>query len=203
MRPILIALALLVGCDGDSDSKPRPNPGTAWEIDKRAVGVSAPVKVSDGTAFVIPLDGGFVNYVTRPGSLKGKVGMTLRYRIEAADGVQIMPKDHSGNPSQLALYFQRCGDNWTARGEYETYRWYSAKRVMPITPGVGEISARFDEPWGAILTSTSATDPAGFREALSDTCRVGFVLGGGNTGVGHGVYATDPAIFVITGFDVQ
>lgn len=203
----LLALALLsCGDDEERVSKPIASPDWVEAVEigpvsgsrNYSVGVPLhPLVHPDGWAFDFPLDGGNVNYLTVRGSLAGKSGLILRYRIEAGEGVQIAPKDHSGLPSQLALYFQRCGDTWSGRGAMEGYRWYSTKRVMPIAPGEHTLEVSFVDQWGAIETSNSKNNPTAFAAALADTCRFGFVMGGGNTGVGHGVYATGPARMIV------
>ena len=170
--------------------------------------VSHPAGKSSG--WVIDLPGptqqaGSVHYVTMPsGTIAGKTKMTMRYRIEAGPGVQILPRDFPHHPSMLTLYFQRAGDNWSAQGSFEAYRWYAAfSRHVPIQPG-GEytIEARLDGNWKAILSSTRLNNPPAFEQALREADRVGFVLGGGD-GAGHGVYATGPARLVVTSFQVE
>ena len=99
----------------------------------------------------------------------------------------------------VTLYFQRRGDNWSARGPFETYRWYATfASHMPIEPGEHEIVAPLDANWTAVMTSSARTAPAAFRDALRHANRVGFVLGGGD-GYGHGVFATGRARPIPTG----
>src|SRR5687768_5380491 len=67
-----------------------------------------------------------IHYVTfRHGSLAGKRRIVKRYRIGAAPGVKIVPATAPHLPSSLTLYFQRAGDNWRGRRQFETYRWYA------------------------------------------------------------------------------
>ena len=166
--------------------------------------------LASAAGWVIDLPGptnaaGSVHYVTMPsGSLEGKTRVKMRYRVEAAPGVKLVPTKFPGAPSILTLYFQRRGDDWSARGGYEAYRWYASfARHTPIQPG-GEhiIEARFDGNWTAVLKSSRANNPEGFEQALRGAGRIGFVLGGGD-GAGHGVYATGPARIVVTSFEVE
>jgi hypothetical protein len=145
-----------------------------------------------------------VHYVTFPhGSLAGKRRIVMRYRIEAAPGVQIRPITMPHLPSMLTLYFQRAGDNWSARGPFETYRWYATFATKsPVTAGEHVIVAPLNANWTAVQTSSARTQPAAFRDALADADQVGFVLGGGD-GVGHGAYATGPARLIVTEFRVE
>ncbi|HXH53286.1 MAG TPA: hypothetical protein VNH53_07650 [Sphingomicrobium sp.] len=181
-----------------------------WEIgpiiNGRNYSVGSPVRPSPhprGFAIDIPTRG-HVNYVTfRHGSLAGKSRIILRYRLEAAPGVQIFPRTLPGAPSILSLYFQRGGDTWSSRGPYESYRWYSTFRVhSPIVPGEHVLTAGLNENWTAVQTSSARTNPAGFRQAVVEADRVGFVLGGGE-GYGKGVFATGPARLIVTDFRVE
>ena len=150
---------------------------------------------------------GHVHYVTfRHGPLTGKSRIVIRFRLEAGDGVKIVPRDYPTHVvGMLTAYFQRAGDNWSGRGEYETYRWYATPKrhrfdINP--PGEYELVVGLDEKWTAVESSSSETNSTWFNEAIRYTDRVGFVLGGG-TGYGHGVFATGPARLVVTDFRVE
>ena len=213
-RSPLIAIAggLLLGTSASGQATMRL---TAWEIGpvtpRRNYSVNMPLHPAPhpqgGFYFDIPYPvaaAGHVHYVTfRHGSLEGKSRIVLRYRLETAPGVQLVPtKERPGVPSILSIYFQRAGDNWSGRGPFEAYRWFSTFRThSPITPGEHELSVRLDEGWTAVQTSSVRTNPAAFRDAVQNADRVGFVFGGGD-GYGHGVYATGPARFVVTSFKV-
>lgn len=163
-----------------------PKPGrTGWSID-------------------LPRAPGSVHYVTFPhGSLAGKRRIVMRYRIDAAPGVEIRPITVPHLPSMLTLYFQRAGDNWSARGPFETFRWYATFAThSPMTPGEHVMVAPLNGNWTAVQTSSARTNPAAFRAALAEAEQVGFVLGGGD-GVGHGVFATGPARLTVTDFRIE
>ena len=164
---------------------PSPRRGGGWQVD-------------------LPQRPGSLHYVTFPhGSLAGKSRIVMRYRIEAAPGVRIAPATAPESPSILTLFFQRGGDNWSARGRFEAYRWYATfASQSPIQPGQHEIAASLSGNWTAVMTSSARTNPSGFRDALANADQVGFVLGGGD-GYGHGVYATGPARLVVTDFRVE
>lgn len=164
---------------------PASGPGAAWHLD-------------------LPGPGGSVNYVTfRHGSLAGKSRIVMRYRVEAAPGVRILPRTAPALPSIITLYFQRRGDNWTGRGPFEAFRWYATfASQSPISPGIHQIVAPLSGNWTAVARSSAQTNPVAFRQALADADQVGFVLGGGD-GYGHGVFATGPARLVVTDFRVE
>jgi hypothetical protein len=159
-----------------------------------------------GGGFVIdlPQAPGSAHYVTfRQGSLAGKRRIVMRYRIEAAPGVRIVPLTNPAQASMITPFFQRSGDNWTARGPYESYRWYATFATQsPLHPGTFEIVAPLNGNWTAVETSSARTNPEGFRDAIANADQVGFVLGGGD-GYGHGVYATGPARLIVTEFRVE
>jgi hypothetical protein len=164
---------------------PSPGPATAWHID-------------------LPQAPGSIHYVTfRHGSLAGKARIRMRYRIEAAPGVRIVPATAPGFPSIITLYFQRAGDDWSGNGRYETYRWYAtfASRT-PIQAGAQEIVASLAGNWTAVRTSSARGNPTAFRAAMANADQVGFVLGGGD-GYGHGVFATGRARLIVTEFRVE
>lgn len=151
----------------------------------------------------LPRHPGSVHYVTFPhGSLRGKSRIVMRYRIEAAPGVKVHASTAPGTPGIITPFFQRYGDNWTARGPFETFRWYGTFATQQITRGEHVIVAPLTANWTAVMTSSARTSPAAFRDAVANADQVGFVLGGGD-GFGHGVYATGPARLVVTQFRVE
>lgn len=168
-----------------------------------------PSASEDGSAWVIEMpqpdvEAGSVHYVTMPsGSLLDKTLVRMRFRVEAGEGVKIEPRTRPGAPAILTLYFQRQGDDWSARGAYEAFRWYATfASHRPIQVGEYTVEARFDQNWTAVLGSSREKNLAAFEDALAGAARIGFVLGGGD-GYGHGVYATGPARLVVTAFEVE
>jgi hypothetical protein len=152
----------------------------------------------------LPRAPGSVHYVTfHHGTLAGKRHIEMRYRIEAAPGVRILPVTGPTLPSIITLYFQRRGDDWSGRGPFEAYRWYATfASQSPITPGEHVIVAPLSGKWTAVETSSAGGNPAAFDAAVAAADQVGFVLGGGD-GYGHGVFATGPARLVVTQFRVE
>ena len=156
-----------------------------------------------GFHIALPQAPGSLHYVTfRHGSLTDKSRIVMRYRIEAAPGVQVVPRTAPQMPAQITLYFQRAGDNWSGRGPYEAYRWYATFATQSPTPGSHQMVASFDQNWTAVQRSSARSNPAAFRAAIAEADQVGFVLGGGD-GYGHGVFATGPARLVVTEFRIE
>ena len=209
MKAALLLSLLLAACGGGGSTySDEPVPmnvmdPAGWEI-ANSVGVPVrPLLHPDGFSIDIPYDStGHVNYITVPtGSLAGKTKVTLRARLEMADGVKLEPVNDPRAPSLMTLYFQRKGDDWTAGNE--AYRWFASfGTVANLKAGEYVIEARFDANWTAVLTSSRANNPAGYTAAINDAGRIGFVLGGGD-GLGHGVFATGPARLVVTSFKVD
>ena len=223
MKILLAALGLAAFSTAAIAAKPPPKTvsddpmqASSWEIGPvtptKNYSVGLPLNPSPhpngGWYFDIPnptADAGHVHYLTfKHGSLSGKTRIVLRYRLEMAEGDQLVPTKEQPNTylSMLTMYFQRRGDNWSGRGEYEAYRWWASfATVIPVTRGEHELSVPLDGNWTAVVTSTAENNPKAFRAAIRDAERVGFTFGGGD-GLGHGVYATGPARFVVTSFQV-
>jgi hypothetical protein len=152
----------------------------------------------------LPQTLGSAHYVTfRHGSLAGKRRIRMRYRIEAAPGTRIVATSDPKYPGIITPYFQRFGDNWTARGRFETYRWYATFATKVIEPGHYEIVAPLSARWTAVETSNAHDAPDAFRDAVAHADQVGFVLGGGD-GYGHGVHVErGRARLIVTDFRVE
>ena len=213
LRAATIAvLALLAACGGSADAAGKGAQAREWVIgpiiEGRNYSVNMPLHPTPrpGGGFVIdlPRSPGSVHYVTYPhGSLAGKSRIVMRYRIEADRGVRILASSDGRSPSILTLYFQRRGDNWSARRSFETYRWYATfASHSPLRPGEHVIVAPLAGPWTAAGTSTARSNPAAFQAAAANADQVGFVLGGGD-GYGHGIHATGRARLIVTDFRVE
>ena len=213
--PALFALLLVAACGDGTDASAQAagasNPA-AWVIGPiikgRNYSEGTPLHPTPdkrgGWHIDVPQAPGSIHYATfRHGPLTGKRRIVMRYRIEAAPGVRIVPKTGPDFPSIITLYFQRSGDSWTGLGRFETYRWYATfASQSPITAGEHEMIAPLDGKWTAVRTSSARSNPAAFRDAIADADQVGFVLGGGD-GYGHGVFATGQARIVVTEFRVE
>ena len=187
-----------------------PPPAGSWQIGpiirgkNYSVGMPPTMQPGErGPWFAFPKRGeGEVHYVTLPvRSLEGAREITVRYRIDAAPGARFISADGKG-PGTFGLAFQRRGDNWTARGRYEAYRWYSPE-APAMTPGTHTFTARLDDPrWIGVLSSTAGSNPRGFADALTEAQSISMTFGG-SSGRGHGVYATAPARFTLLDFSVR
>ena len=146
---------------------------------------------------------GSAQYATfQQGSLAGKSRIVMRYRVDAAPGVRIAPPSSPQGDGLITLYFQRAGDNWSGRRQFEAFRWYGTFATQTIRPGEHVMVAPLSGNWTAVETSSARSNPRAFADALANAGEVGFVLGGGD-GYGHGVFATGPARIVVTDFRVE
>jgi len=190
-------------------------PASDWTIGPHIRGknysVGMPLKpdpIRSGWAFDFPYHtraAGHVHYVTfRPDTLAGKSRITVRYRVDAARNTRFVPQEAAHLPGTVSLFFQRRGDTWTARGRYNFYRWYAPDHtVQEISPGVHEMTVRFDDPlWTPVMGGASGDHQQSFRAALADPIQIGLVFGS-RAGRGHGVFATAPARFELLSFDVR
>lgn len=187
-------------------------PADAWEIGPVIRGKNysrgMPLRPSvsrAGPSFEIPgptAADGHVHYLTiatRP--LEGARRIVLRYRIDAGPGTRFVPQESPQLPATLSLYFQRAGDGWTMR--QPDWRWYApTNRTVLLAPGTHTVSIGLDEDWIAMTGPAAHANPRGFRAALAETARIGFVFGS-EGGRGHGVFATAPARFTILDFRVE
>jgi hypothetical protein len=210
---IMAGLALLAACGEKAGANSaRVADAAAWTIGPvikgRNYSVDMPLhptaRPGGGWHIDLPQAPGSVHYVTYPhGPLAGKRRIVMRFRVEATRGARIIASSDGVSPSIITLYFQRRGDNWSGRRQFETYRWYGTfASKTPITAGVHEIVAPLDARWTAVESSNAHSQASAFRQALAEADQVGFVLGGGD-GYGHGVHATGRARLIVTEFRVE
>ena len=189
---VLLALLALAACDDDKPRKPRePKPAGVETLKDEC----APVK-NDSFAgafairdcIMIPACGTKVerddgiHYVTKEASKPTGGTMTLEWEIEASADAVFVPTEGDSSP-RVTLYFQRNGDDNSARGKYGAYRWYSRTRQV-TKPGSYTLTAPLAfAQWRAV--ETTAGNEGNFNASVQDMARLGFVFGGGN--VGHGV----------------
>lgn len=184
-----------------------------WEIGPNVRGrnysVGMPAQPSQGpggsVAFDFPVQGrGQVDALTtRVGPLADARSITLRYRITAAPGTRFIADEAPAETATISLYFQRAGDNWSGRGHYQSYRWYSpAHAVVPLTPGEHTVAVRFDERWTDVHGAASSDLAEPFQDALNHTEMLGIAFGSSSLR-SHGVYATGPARFTLIDLDIS
>ena len=166
--------------------------------------MSGPSPVGTGFTFQFP-DSDGVHYVTRS-------GMRLRKQVTISGSVAIKGtpvferRDTCSGKAEARVYLQRRGDNWTAQGDYQYYRWWYRKPVE-IKSGSFWLVAPLDDKanWSSVYGKTAADAPGQLRAALNDMGRIGLTFGGGCS-YGHGVWVkpgTGSATFTVHSFTAE
>lgn len=187
-------------------------PASSWEIGPNirgknySVGMPSQPEVlrGGGVSFEFPRANGEVDALTAAvGSLSGVTEITLRYRIDAARGTRFVSAETPDQTATVSFYFQRSGDNWSARGRYASYRWYvPVHAVVPLAPGERTVTVRLDEPWTNVNGVANSQDRRGFENALESAARLGISFGTASAR-SHGVYATGPARFTVLSVEMR
>jgi hypothetical protein len=114
-----------------------------------------------------------------------------------------VPQEAPDAPATVSLYFQRRGDNWSGRRDFEFFRWFApSETVQVIAPGEHEMTVRLDNPnWVSVNGRLVSTNPAAFNQALAETDRIGLLFGT-SAARGHGVFSTGPARFTLLSFSI-
>ena len=219
------ALMLAVTACSPSSNTPQPTPPVpapaaismaagAWTIGPVINGVNYsvgmplhPTQTGSGFSFVFPGSGGAVNYVTTTlVSLHLTTSVTMQYQITLSAGAALTcdvpnaaaANSASGKPT-LALFIQQPGDNWSAAGPYNYFRWYGAGGAIPAKSGIYTVTLPLTiAHWSAVEA------PAGTQAQLSGAAMNVGTIGvtfGGCGGAGHGVaMKTGTATFTVLSF---
>ena len=140
-----------------------------------------------------------VHYVQdfEPPALRPGMTLTARFRIDGDP--RFIPQERPTETATVTLLVQRKGDDWSARGKYAAYRWYSGEQIA-LAPGEHVLSVPLTaEHFGDVY---GGHDPQAFAEALANVENIGLVFGSAS-GRGHGVYATQPSSFSLLSIGVQ
>lgn len=209
---LLWAVLGLTGCSGDDSNAKRPDAvsmaASDWHIQFSPDMPSSPSPRKEGWAFSFPSETEAcpgatcpsVHYVvTRSPLLRAGQTLIMNGQIVASENASfnhvIEGSDNNiagGGPSACRFYFQRAGDNFSARGKYEYFRWWARTDTGAVVLKSGVFSANvilnpenWLDVWGHVGNEAPATQ-AGFASALADIGNVGFTCGGGYS-YGHGV----------------
>lgn len=186
---LILAAALLTGCDGGDGGNDQPRPTSAWEIGPTINGRN----YSKGFVKGNVIDVNDVHYVTRKAVPPLSGTMTVSFHLSAP----LTGTGCGAQPATASLYFQREGDDWNTDGA----RWWSTFATVQLDhAGDYTITAPLDGPWTSVEKKTAASHPGDFASSKVKAERVGFTIGN-CTGFGHG--GTGPATLTITGFSVQ
>ena len=199
MKQFIVLLALLLAaCNED---KP-PTPPSQWVVGPIVDGVNrSPGVTWNGNGFVFTTAPPGVHGVTRGVTESGRSSVTANFNI---DGVASFTEVDCGSPGcvpgagQFRHFLQRCGDDWrgAATGK-ASFRFYSAPLDL-VTGSNGLRVALTADQWTNV---DGQVDIAGFAATLADLCTVG--LGFGRMFAMHGVYASNPAQFILNSYMVE
>ena len=112
----LVAAVLLATDAGLASAASLSSTPSSWTIGP----IIAKTNYSSGVS-PMPTPAGSVNYVTVPQTLS-MVGKTISMCFDVVGPGTFKATD--GSQAKVRFYFQRKGDNWTAKGTYEDYRWW-------------------------------------------------------------------------------
>jgi hypothetical protein len=162
-----------------------------------------PIKLENkygGAAFRMPDGRGDVDYVTTTAGTKGLAdGKSLRLVYDLLGEGKLKPTGGGTTSARIRLHVQRKGDDWSGRGQYEHYRFWSSV-VSVLEPGKDVVleCALNPDLWTGVYGKTNAD---GFKAVLKNCERMGFTFGGNFAG--HGVSVKKGELtFVIKEFEV-
>ena len=188
----LAALMMLAGCGGGSSPAPQTTPvaSSGWAIRYSPNMPSNPQLSTGGFYFDFPAPPGSVHYVTKGAASIGAV-LTAKFDITATGApvfnYKLEPSNTCDSSAKVRLFFQRKGDDLSAVGDLQYYRWWSTKGYE-LAPGAGElVVAVTPDQWTSVY---GKQDPVQFQAALDNVDNVGMTFGGGCF-YGHGVNVTN------------
>lgn len=216
MDPILIGViafvvvAIIMG--GRSKKKKSGSKSNGWfigpEINGKNHSVGMPERPTiDGTNvyFDFPTTSSkhvhYLQWFDAP-SLVGAKEISIRFSVT---GGGFIAQQFPQNPARVSLMIQRQGDNWSAYGPMQSYRYFSRDRVV-LAPGEFTLTVPLDSTaWADVYSNL---DPATKKPMAADMVQLHFnaairemsnisILFGSHGGAGHGVYATQPSRFTI------
>lgn len=127
-------------------------------------------------------------------NLTGATKIVMRYQVTGT----FTPADGAGS-ARVGLMFQRKGDNWSGKGKYQTYRWYTTGRPV-IQVGEGLLEIPFDASlWNDVQGKNNYPE---FVSAMSDVDNIEVVFGS-DLAASHGVYGAPPARFTMISLQIE
>lgn len=173
---------------------------SAWQILYSTGMPPNPLGEAAGWFFDFPASGS-VHYITTNvgASLLGRGRMRTTFAVQGSGHLKATQGDA---PARVRLFFQRRGDDLSAIGPMEFYRWWSVAYVE-LVEGQFVLEAPFvGAEWSSVLAKRGDEKMPEFATALSDASSVGVTFGG--SFAGHGVFVeTGQARFSMSSFAVE
>lgn len=201
----ILALLILAGCGGSSQSPSSPYPGRpspapgAWTDYGSGAGAALVGNLSNPFAIPSQASGKTVNYVyTAPPALAIGRTVTLNYSIDGNATLAPLPESSCGSggcgSANLRLFI------WGNTPDTSNDRWWCAKPV-PLTIGDNQtLSCVIDSTWTG--TGLAGYNQTTFPNSVINPFAIGFTFGA--MFAGHGVWTTSgTATFKINSFTVQ
>ncbi len=186
MKRSVILLLLLTACHS---SNPPPKP-TGWQLQY------SPTTSQTADGFTFPSDNQGADIYVEPATLHLGATITATFTITGSGALHAT---EGSAPASAHLYFQRSGDNFSAQGDYVSYRWWSSNRADIPGPGSYTITESVEPTrWTNVY---GQQDVAGFNAAVGSTAFVGITFGG--EFFAHGVSADGNLQFHLTSFSIQ
>lgn len=202
---VVALVALAFGAKAHFHRRRKP---TGWVIgpilpDGRNTTQGYSERPETGAGFVCAFDfvpGGrnHVHYLTRDRAPIHGSALVIEYEIEADEGTAFFSQEGDG-PAWITPIVQRAGDDFTANGDMTYYRWWANKFINDVKPGRVTLTVPLDPQYWRHTMGDTGDDQ--FHALLADKGRWGVTFGG-PTGLGHGVYCTGPARFILYKIEV-
>jgi hypothetical protein len=182
---------LLAGCASSRNSPPPPTnqyqpplaPGQ-WSVLFSSQLVPAQIPLNGTLNF--PGDGQGVHYLVTPMTVGLGQTVALAFTI-GGTGHMVDLSQPAGTPS-VRLFLWRAGDNLTAVGPYQQYRYWSVADAPDYGMATYSLSAKIDPAlWTDVSAAPGSQFPSNFSACVADSYGIGFTLGGYFAGHGQDV----------------
>lgn len=148
----------------------------------------------------IPLIGqGFIGSIKWYDEPALRVGSTIRLHGRIVGSGKVIAREYPDRQATATLIVQRKDDQETGRGQYETYRQYSAK-MIPLVEGPFDMTVTLaHDQFGGVMGSH---DAEAFAETMKEALclQIGMGSAGGRA---HSVHADGPVRFYLDGITVS
>lgn len=182
-----------------------PVPSDGWTIQYSKNVPAEMTQASDGTYFVdLPSQDDGLHYVVENASGKGlAIGktLTMTYSVTGSGNVRSVQGD---TPGWVTPYMQRAGDDLTAKGAMQQYRYWGHPS-SGLTVGDYTVSVPITaDKWSDVLGAYGTEYPNGFSDCVANALVIGFTFGDpGQGATGHGCYVKDgTARFTLKSFTI-
>ena len=146
--------------------------------------------------------GAEVDYlVGDPITLTGKDKLLFAFDYQ---GPEPYPVEGPSAPATATICLMRRGDNWSAKGKYEHYRWYQPTPLLRIKEGKWAVELSLTEgEWTNVFGRKAKDYPEQFDACLKNLGNIAICFGT-RRARGHGVRARDAGgLFTLIKLEAQ